>query len=118
MITLDLHAREKSSVVLELRFFREDGSPEAPATLHYKLTSDDGSVVLKDPVTVAAPMHATFIALSGEDLRALAGESFPIRRRLYIEATYASALVPGLTLDYREEFLFHVDDLVNVAAEA
>ena len=107
------HAQEKSTYVVQVKFYDEDGAAETPTAITWTLSTSGGTVInSRTAVSVAAPASTINILLSGLDLAFQTGEYNTAERVLTINATYTSDLGAGLPL--KEEFRFLVDNLVNV----
>lgn len=111
MITLSLHATERSSYFVRVQFKDETGAAVTPTEVNWTLTDGRGSVVNSREGVSETPASTVVIALTDEDLSLanLVGET----RYLLIEAVYDSDLGTGLSL--RDQAQFTIDDLVKVA---
>lgn len=108
-------ANERSSVGVVVTFKDEAGAALTPSAIAWTLSDADGDVVnSREQVAVAAPASTITVALSGDDLSILPGETSAARveRHLTIEATYDSTL--GLGLSLRDVLVFYVNNLSYV----
>ena len=107
------HALEKSTYVVQVKFYDEDGAAETPTAITWTLSTSGGTVInSRTAVSVAAPASTINILLSGLDLAFQTGEYNTAERVLTINATYTSDL--GAALPLKEEFNFIIDNLINV----
>lgn len=109
-----LHAEEEGSYIITVTFTNEDGGEMTPATLFWKLTKLDGSVVNSLSSTeIETPAASNDIALDGDDLALDATEDEGIRV-LTVWGTYVSNLSGDLTLKFSFAVRFTIDQKVGI----
>lgn len=114
MISLDVHAVEKSTYVITATCKDEDGNDVVPSLMTWTLTDESGTVInSRENVSVATPAAETDILLQGLDLAIQSGEtSGTVGRVFSVYAEYNSVLGSGLPL--RGEVRFYIDNLLKV----
>jgi hypothetical protein len=108
-IIISEKAREKSTFVIGLEFFDENGDYVVPNSITWKLTDENALVINSRTAETETPDSAIDIVLSGNDLAIAAGIT---SRVLLVQAPYDSSLGSGLPNN--EEYTFEIDDLVNI----
>ena len=104
---------EKSTIVIRASFSDEDGTPEAPGTLSWTLTTSAGVIVnSREDVEVVSPTANEDIVLYGDDL-AILGTTDNRIRILTLQGTYDSVL--GSNLPINDSCTFMIQDLVAVS---
>jgi hypothetical protein len=99
-------AVEKSTYIVTMNFFDENGDAIAPASATWTLTDGDGSVINgKEDVALSGLAAEMSVVLSGDDLALADGFSGNSERRIFtLKATYNSDLGAGLPLLDQLEF--------------
>lgn len=102
---------EGSTGVIVASFTDEDDNPVSPATLYWKLTDSEGTVInSRSAEEISTPSSIENIVLSGDDLVIQAGEGTKGYRILTIWGTYNSSY--GSDLPIQAAVRFTVLDLV------
>ena len=114
MISLDVHADEKSTHVVTATFKDEDGVLVVPTSITWTLTDESGTIInARENVAVVTPASAINIVLSGLDLAMQTGETAGIVGRVItVNAVYNSTLGTGLPL--KGEVKFYIDNLLKI----
>jgi hypothetical protein len=115
MITLEVHAGEKSTYVVTATFKNENETLVVPSLIAWTLTDETGLVInARENVSVAAPAAVTDILLSGLDLAVQAGETAGVVGRVMtVNAEYNSTLGSGLPL--KGEVRFFIDNVLKIS---
>jgi hypothetical protein len=107
-IVISEKARDKSTFIIGLEFFDENGDLVVPNSITWKLTDDLATVINSRSAVVVTPDSAIDIVLSGDDLKF----SDSANRVLLVQAPYDSSL--GTGLPNNEEYTFEIENLVNI----
>jgi hypothetical protein len=111
---LEEDAIEKSSYVIEVEWFDDDGDAVAPTSATWTLTDGLGNVInSRSTVSILSLSTLNYIVLSGNDLAMQSGESGRTQRICLIEALYNSD--KGNDLALKDVGIFYVVDLVPVS---
>lgn len=115
MISLTVHAVEKSTYIVTATFKDEDGTLVVPNIITWTLTDESGAIInSRENVSVAIPLSTINIVLQGLDLAMQAGETTgTIGRVVTINADYNSTL--GSNLPLKGEVKFYIDNLLKVS---
>jgi hypothetical protein len=114
MISLDVHATEKSTYVVTATFKDENEVLVVPNIITWTLTDESGTVInSRTDVSVAFPASVINILLSGLDLAMQPSETAgTVGRVVTVNATYESTL--GSNLPLKGEVRFYIDNLLKV----
>ena len=114
MITLTVHAIEKSTYIVTATFRDEDGVLVVPNAITWTLTDEVGTVInSRIDVVVTPPMTTIYIVLQGLDLAMQTLETAgTVGRIVTVNADYNSTL--GSNLPLKGEVRFYVDNLLKV----
>lgn len=92
-------AEGRSTYVVAVSFYDEDGDAAVPSAIHWSLKNADGEIInSRSGVAVAVPAAAINIVLSGNDLALESADAESEVRYLVVTATYNSTLGTGLPL--------------------
>jgi hypothetical protein len=115
MITLEVHAAEKSTYIVTATCKDEEGNLVIPSLMSWTLTDESGTIInSRENVSVPAPAAVNDILLYGLDLALQVGENAgAIGRMVTVNAEYNSTLGSGLPL--KGEVRFYIDNLLKVS---
>jgi hypothetical protein len=118
ILTLETHATEKSTYVIDISFFDEANNPVVPQTGVWSLTDKLGTVInSRSSVTIPSLAAIKTLVLSGADLALQTAEAAAgltiVKRVVTVEWTYNSTL--GTGLPGKAEVIFFLDNMVKVA---
>lgn len=92
-------AEGRSTYVVAVSFYDEDGDAAVPTAIHWSLKNSAGTIInSRSGVAVAVPAAAINIVLYGDDLALESADSTSEVRYLVVTATYDSTLGTGLPL--------------------
>jgi hypothetical protein len=114
MITLSVHAVEKSTYIVTATFKDEDEVLVVPNIITWTLTDESGNVIhSRTDVSVAVPLSTINSLLQGLDLAMQTLETAgTVGRVMTVNATYNSTL--GGNRPLKGEVKFFVDNLLKV----
>lgn len=101
--------QEKSTAVVRVTFFDENGNNATPTSVTWTLTNDLGTVVNSREDVVSTPGTYVDILLYGDDLDI---GSYGQNRVLTVKSIYDSSL--GNDLPLNGEFRFAIEDLLKI----
>ena len=107
-VTID-NANEKSTHIVALNFFDDDGFAVVPNSINWKLTDSSKNVINSRSSVSVTPSWEIDIVLTGDDLAIIDAD---LSRFLTVEAPYDSDL--GDNLNFNEEYEFNIIDLLNI----
>jgi len=115
MISLTVHAVEKSTYVVTATFKDEDNALVVPDSIKWTLTDEKGTVINERiDVTVTPPASTINIVLSNLDLAMQTEETeSTVNRVITVNAVYDSTL--GNDLPLKGEIKFSIDNLLKVS---
>jgi len=108
-----MSAVERSTFVVSVSFFDEQGMPVVPDSCVWTLIDERGRVVNdREQVPILSLSADVDILLRGDDLVVINQRRSEESRRIVVEATYTSALGSGLPNN--QEYLFTVKNLAYI----
>jgi hypothetical protein len=108
---LSEQALEKSTFIISVSFYDEDGDAVIPNTVSWSLRTIDGHVINGRKDVSETPATTVNIVLTGDDLQIVANKTN--ERVVTVESVYDSDL--GNDLNLNEEIYFIIKDLVGIS---
>ena len=103
-VKAQIHAVEKSTLVITAVFTDELGLPVTPTSVAWRLESDSGATINNRSNVSLTPAPTVKIVLTGADLDVLVNTNDSELRRLILTAVYSSSNGVGLSLSESYEF--------------
>lgn len=105
-------AVERSTFVLTISFYDENGELVTPTSATWTLTDSAGDIInSREDVTISSLSSTVNVVLSGLDLALSDSVSDPVRKML-VKGAYNSTLGTGLPL--RDQITFEIDNLTGL----
>ena len=103
-VKAQIHAVERSTLVITAAFTDELNSPVTPTSVAWRLESDSGAIINNRSNVSLTPAPSVKIVLTGADLDVLVNTNDSELRRLILTAVYNSSNGVGLSLSESYEF--------------